>query len=273
MGAMADHVLLDFGDGARLERFGERLVDRPHPEALGARGDPAAWRAAHLRYDRDRGWTGPAAATSPWTVRAGDLHFELRPTEAGQVGLFPEHAQMLPWLVEQRPGAVLNLFAYTGLATLALAAGGSAVTHVDASRPSVAWARRNADLSGLGDRPVRWIVDDARSFVAREVRRGRRYDGIVLDRPSYGHGLGGRSWRLADDLGDLLRTCRMILAPDGFALLSAHTAGFESGALAEALSTALGRPDAHVETGKLALATPDGRRLELGAFARVSGGA
>lgn len=273
MGEAGDYVLLDVGGGARLERFGERVVDRPHPAALGARGDPAAWRAADLRFDRERGWTGPAAATGPWTVGVAALTLELRATDAGQVGLFPEHLAVIPWLAGQRRGEILHLFAYTGLVSLALAAAGSAVTHVDASRPSVAWARRNADLSGLGDRPVRWIVDDARAFVAREVRRDRRYDGIILDPPSYGHGTDGRSWRLVDDLGDLLRECRAILAPDGFALLTAHTPGFEADGLADALRAGLEAPDAHVVAGELALTTPDGRRLELGAFARTAGGA
>jgi len=273
MGAPQSHVLLDLGGGARLERFGERVVDRPHPAALGARLDPVAWRSADLRYDRDGGWTGSAAALGAWDIRVGDVTLELRPTEAGQLGLFPEHAAMLPWLARQPPGAVLHLFAYTGLVTLALAAAGSAVTHLDAARPSVAWARRNAQLSGLADRPTRWIVDDARAFVAREVRRGRRYDGIVLDPPSYGHGTDGRSWRLVDDLDALLRGCRALLAPDGFVLLTAHTPGFEAGRLADVLASGLGIPGARVEAGDLELLTPDGRRLESGAFARTPSGA
>lgn len=276
MGTAAGHVLLDLGGGARLERFGDRVVDRPHPAALGERLDPAAWRAADLRFDREGGWTGPASTASSagaWTVEVGGVTLELRPTEAGQVGVFPEHAAMLPWLIGRRPGTVLHLFAYTGLATLALAAAGSAVTHLDAARPSVAWARRNADLAGLADRPIRWIVDDARVFVAREIRRGRRYDGIVLDPPSYGHGADGRPWRLEDDLTELLEGCRALLAPAGFTLLTAHTPGFEAGRLADTLASGLGVPRGHVEAGDLELLTPDGRRLESGAFARTSGGA
>jgi len=269
----ADHALIDLGGGALLERFGERIVDRPHPAALGARSDPAAWRSADLRFDRERGWTGPAANEGPWTVEVGPVRLELRTTEAGQVGYFPEHASMLPWLTRQRPGAVLHLFAYTGLVTLALAATGSEVTHLDASRPSVAWARRNADLSGLADRPIRWIVDDARAFVDREVRRGRRYDGIVLDPPSYGHGTDRRAWRLEEDLPDLLAACRSLLAPDGFVLLTAHTPGFEAGRLAHTLSGGLAAPVGRIESGGLVLTTSDGRSLELGSFARVPGGA
>lgn len=267
------YELLDFGGGARLERFGTRIVDRPAPGALETRRDPGAWATADLRFDRDRGWTGPGAADGPWTFETGGLSVELRATDAGQVGLFPEHAAMLPWLTERAPATVLNLFAYTGLVTLTLVASGASVTHVDASRPTVAWARANAERSGLADRPIRWIVDDARGFVAREARRGRRYGGIVLDPPSYGHGSSGRSWHLEDDLAGLLVASRAILEPDAFALLTAHTPGFDADRLAWALADGLARAPGSVESGDLALHATDGRRLELGAFARLTGGA
>ncbi len=273
MDRASGHELLDVGGAARLERFGGRIVDRPAPGALDARREPDAWTAADLRFDRDRGWSGPGAGEGPWPIDIVGVTMELRATDAGQVGLFPEHAAMLPWLRGRHPGPVLNLFAYTGLVTLALAAAGTSVTHVDSSRPTVAWARHNAELAGLADRPIRWIVDDARAFVAREARRGRRYGGIVLDPPSYGHGAGGRPWQLEDDLDDLLAASRGILEPDGFALLTAHTPGFDADRLASILADGLGRPPRTVETGDLALETRDGRRLELGAFARAPGGA
>jgi 23S rRNA (cytosine1962-C5)-methyltransferase len=285
----AGYALLDVGGGARLERFAGRVTDRPHPGALGARHDPDAWRAADLRYDRERGWSGEAGTLAPWTIEVDGLALELRATDAGQVGLFPEHAAMLPWLRagvaawaghgahagsgEKRRPAVLHLFAYTGLATLAMVAAGAAVTHVDASRPTVAWARRNAATSGLGDALVRWIVDDAVGFVGREVRRGHRYDGLVLDPPSYGHGPGRGAWRIEDDLAPLLATTGQLLEPEGFVLLTAHTPGLDGDRLAGVIARALGRPTSGVEAGDLALSTPDGRRLELGAFARSSGGA
>ena len=268
------YTLLDFGGAARLERFGERITDRPHPGALAARGDDAVWLRADLRYARDGGWVGSPGAFEPWSIEVGDVRLELRPTDAGQVGLFPEHVAMLPWLLDSvAAGAVLHLFAYTGLVTLALAASGARVTHVDASRPTVAWARRNAELSGLADRPVRWIVDDAAAFVDREARRGRRYAGIVLDPPSYGHASGAPAWRIEDDLPGLLTACARILEPDGFALLTAHTVGFGPDRLADALVRGLGRSARAVESGDLGLTTPDGRLLGLGAFARTPGGA
>ena len=206
---MDDYELLDVGDGMRLERFGSRIVVRPQPGAEGPRGDPDMWRSATLKYESGRGWSGPDTG-DPWQIAMDGLTIELRQTETGQVGLFPEQQQSWAWLRGRAAQgmAVLNLFAYSGLATLVAAAEGASVVHVDASRPTVAWARRNAELSGLAGRPVRWIVEDAAAFVAREVRRGRRYDGVVLDPPSYGHGPRGRGWRLEDDLAPMLRAGR-----------------------------------------------------------------
>jgi 23S rRNA (cytosine1962-C5)-methyltransferase len=186
---------------------------------------------------------------------------------------------MLPWVREQvearndvaETPAVLHLFAYTGLVTLALAAAGARVTHLDASRPTVAWARSNAALSGLADRPIRWIVDDATAFTTREVRRGRRYAGVVLDPPSYGHGPGAAAWRIGDDLPPILATIASLLVPGGFLLLTAHTPELGPERLAGMVARAIDRPPTTIEHGELALSTSDGRRVELGAFARSSG--
>jgi 23S rRNA (cytosine1962-C5)-methyltransferase len=281
MPSPSDYELIDFGGGARLERFGERVVDRPHPAALGSRAELDAWREADLRFDRDRGWTGFGSSAGAWPFEHGRLRLELRPTDAGQVGLFPEHLGMLEWLRAcvagragaDRPATVLHLFAYTGLATLQMAAAGAEVTHVDASRPTMTWARRNADLSGLGDRPIRWIVDDAVGFTEREARRGRTYAGVVLDPPSYGHGPGARPWRLDEDLPRLLAACERVLEPDGFVLLTAHTPGFDAERLAGLLRAHRRLARADIEAGGLAIVTADGRLLELGAFARAAGGA
>jgi len=269
------YELVDAGDGGRLERFGARIVDRPSPGADGARHDPTAWARADLRWERDEGWTARTpVALEPWPIDIAGLTIELRPTATGQVGVFPEHAGQIAWLeravADQSGPADLNLFAYTGLATLALARAGASVTHVDASRPTVAWARRNAELSGLADRPIRWLVDGALEFVRREARRGRRYAGLVLDPPSYGHG-GSKAWQLDVGLRPLLEACRHVLEPDAFVLLTAHTPGFGSDRLATELATGLGRPPAAVDAGELALHARSGARLRLGAFARLAG--
>ncbi len=284
---MDGYELLDVGGAGRLERFGAHITDRPHGGALGDRREPGRWSEADLRFDRDAGWSGPGldAALGSWTVRIADLILELRPTEAGQVGLFPEHAGPLPWLRDQvarratdgEPIEVLNLFAYTGLTTLALAAAGARVTHVDAARPSVAWARRNASANDLGDHPVRWIVDDARSYSLRELRRGRRYAGIVLDPPTYGHGAGGSTpWRLDEDLPDLLATLARLILDDGFIHLTAHREGLDPRALEGLLADAIAsdRPTpGHATHGDLGLTGTSGAQLDLGAYVSADLGA
>jgi 23S rRNA (cytosine1962-C5)-methyltransferase len=227
-------------------------------------------------FRRYVGWTAIGESdAAPWVVDEGDLRFELRPTDTGQVGLFPEQGPNRAWVrdaVAQLGGSpnVLNLFAYTGALTLAAAAAGASVTHVDGSRPTVAWARRNADLSGLADRPIRWIVDDVDAFVAREIRRERRYDALVLDPPSYGHGHGGRSWRLEERLPELLAACATVTGLDpAFVALTAHTPGFGPDRLAEAMAAAFRRRAADLEAGELGLVARSGARLRLGAYARI----
>jgi 23S rRNA (cytosine1962-C5)-methyltransferase len=266
------YALIDAGDGRRLERFGSGVVDRPAPSVAETprRAAPETWRAADLRFDREEGWTGDNR--DPWRIAIDSLTLELRPTAAGQLGLFPEHALAWPWLrdrMTQRSDAeVLHLFAYTGATTLVLAAAGARVTHVDASRPAVAWARRNAELSGLGERPIRWIVDDAVTYVRREERRGRRYAGIVLDPPTYGHGPAGTRWELDDALPVLLAACAGVADPDAFVLLTAHAPELVPDDLASALEVAFGIPS-ELESGDLELVADSGAVLPLGVAARM----
>jgi 23S rRNA (cytosine1962-C5)-methyltransferase len=272
------YELLDAGDGRRLERFGDRVLDRPAPAATEPRLAPDAWAGADLRFDADGGgWT---ALKEAWQVTIDGLVLELRPASSGGLGLYPEHAANLDWVASQvgeRVGTrrdsgqptVLNLFAHTGLATLAAARAGAAVAHVDAARSVVAWARRNAELSGLADRPIRWLVDDATAFVAREVRRGRRYEGFVVDPPSFGQA-GSRQWRLADELPALLAGCRAVATDDAFMLLTAHTMGLDGHDLRQALrfSFAAGG-DVSLEILPQELVATSGARLELGWAARL----
>jgi 23S rRNA (cytosine1962-C5)-methyltransferase len=270
--AVHDYGLLDAGDELRLERFGELVAARPAPGAWDRRADPDRWTEADLMFDREAGWSGTGLdrARAGWPVVLAGIQLELRPTESGQVGVFPEHASMLPWLEarigEREVPGVLHLFASTGLLSLGMARAGASVAHVDASRPSIAWARANAARNELTHAPIRWLVDDARAFAAREVRRGRRYDGVVLDPPTYGHGWSGKAWRLERDLPLLLDDIDRLLAPDGFLLLTAHTGSLDP----FALGGFLGRD---VEFGELAIDAASGARLHLGSFARIDRGA
>jgi 23S rRNA (cytosine1962-C5)-methyltransferase len=272
------YELLDFGHGRRLERFGDVTLDRPCPAAEHIRpADPAAWEKADARFDRtdaDEGtWTFRRELPQRWTIAHGPLVLEVRPTAFGQVGLFPEQAGNWDWIAEQVREArgqvrVLNLFAYTGASTLAAAAAGAEVTHVDAARNMVAWARRNAAASGLAGAPIRWLVEDAAKLVRRELRRGNRYDAVVLDPPSYGHGPHGEVWRLSQHLARLLELCGRLTGPQRqFMLLTCHTPGFSALRLRELLVEALGQ-SGRITAGPLVLRTADGRELPSGAMLR-----
>jgi 23S rRNA (cytosine1962-C5)-methyltransferase len=265
------YALLDAGGGRRLERFGDVITDRPAPGVDGPMVDRDAWGRAQARFDER--WTLPATIPDPWLIDVDGITLELRATRTGQVGFFPEHAAHWAWLRDAAGDAttVLNLFAYTGPTTLALACAGASVVHVDASRPSVAWARRNAVLCDLADRPIRWLVDDATAFVARESRRGRRYDGFVVDPPSFGHSRGGRDWRIERDLDALLAGCAAIAGPRAFVLLTAHTPELAADELAVRLAAAFGATSSAVERGGMTLIAASGARLRLGSFARIMG--
>lgn len=278
-----EYELLDFGAGRKLERFGSLVLDRPAPAPEGLpRANAAGWREATARYERATAQSGVwrSAANGdalnigrgqPWTIRHGPFALELKLTEFGHLGVFPEQAANWDWLARQvarfeSPTKVLNLFAYTGASTLAAAAAGAEVVHVDAARNTVAWARRNAEQSRLADRPIRWIVDDAMAFVRRELRRGRSYHAVVLDPPSYGHGAKGQPWQLAEQLPELLAMCAELTASERrFLLLTCHTPGLGPNELG-LLAAAIGLPDA--ACGEMAIAASDGRRLSCGAQAR-----
>jgi 23S rRNA (cytosine1962-C5)-methyltransferase len=272
------YELLDFGSGRKLERFADVVLDRPAPAAEGARTrEPSHWPSAIAKYERtagDRGvWQRRGNLPEPWTIAHGTTTFVLKPTEFGHLGLFPEHAVHWEWIAEQvrrapKPFKVLNLFAYTGAATFAAVQVGAEVTHVDSARNTVAWARRNAKLSGLAAAPIRWVVEDAVKFVRRELKRGNQYQAVVLDPPSYGHGPGGEVWKLDEQLSDLLRLCAQLTAEDRrFMLLSCHTPGFEGRMLGDLLLNVAIKGE--IETVEMALTTKSGRSLPCGCAARL----
>ncbi len=282
---MSDYQLLDAGGGRKLERFGPYVLDRPSPPAEEfAPAAPQLWSEADARYERTSGetgqWTLRGNLPETWTVAFGPIVMEVRLTPFGHVGLFPEQAANWEWLAEHLTASegprrkVLNLFAYTGGSTLAAAAAGAEVTHIDAAKNVVAWARRNAELSGLQATPIRWIAEDARKFVARELRRGNRYDAIILDPPSYGHGPQGEAWRIDEHLPPLLADCaRLTQGQRALALLTCHTPGYDPAALSALLAQAgLVASTRQIDAAPLQLATPDGRALSSGAAVRMYGG-
>ena len=279
--AWPDYGLVDSGGGRKLERYGRFSVVRPEPQCLWTPAlDAAAWDRADAVFDpsgeEDAGrWRFSGPAPDTWPLAWGEVRFHGRFTSFRHLAFFPEQAANWAWLDNRqrsagRPLKILNLFGYTGVASLVCAAAGAEVTHVDASKKAVAWARENAALSGLEDRPVRWIVEDARKYVAREVKRGNRYDGVILDPPKYGRGPTGEVWRLYDDLPELIGLCAHLLSDEAsFLLLNAYAERISGVALASLLADALDGRSGLVDWGELALMEEGGARgVGLSFFAR-----
>lgn len=234
-----DYELLDVNNGNRLERWGSVYLVRPDPQAIwNLPQDNNLWNTADAVYHRSSAggghWEVLKKVPDVWSIDYNGLKFNLKPMGFKHTGLFPEQSvnwSLMQDLIEKadRPIKVLNLFAYTGGATIACLKAGASVTHVDASKGMVAWAKENAVISGLSDRPVRWLVDDCKKFVEREIRRGNKYDGIVMDPPSYGRGPNGEVWKLENNLEELLRLVSQILSDAPlFFLLNTYTAGMSS---------------------------------------------
>ncbi len=236
-----DYRLLDSGQFKKLERFGPHVFIRPAPQAIWPQSRPASdWQQAEAEYRYFKGkesggeWNFYSALPEAgWKLNFKDLTFKVRPTGFGHIGLFPEQALNWLWLMDlirrsdRDAVQVLNVFGYTGASTLAAAAAGAHVTHVDASKASVTWARENQVLSGLADKPVRWIVDDVPKFLNREFKRGRRYDGIIMDPPTFGRGPKGEVWKIETRLAELMQQIQKILSEGPlFILLTTHSPGF-----------------------------------------------
>ena len=305
-----DYALLDSGAGKKLERFGEFTLVRPEPQAKWKPAlPPEQWHAANGEFVKARSgqrgeWKFRKPIPTRWQVRRKNLSFWVQPAPSGHVGVFPGQACHWDWIEQvtvraARPVKVLSLFGHTGLATLAAAAAGAEVTHVDASRKAVALARENQSLSGLSERPIRWIVDDALTFVRREARRGSRYDALMLDPPRFGRGPDGQLWKLEDSLPELLAECgKLLSASPVFVLLNVYTTVLTQGRIEQdakalgfclqemlsALNTtgsAAGRPRANagsasfpaglrpITTGQLALEDAAHRKISASIFAHT----
>lgn len=274
-----DYALLDSGHGRKLEKFGALILDRPEEQAMWApRLTRTAWDKADAVFTGNTDeegagrWKRRSGLAEEWTCRHGAISFACKFTSFRHVGAFPEqeaHWAFMRERLKARTGpTLLNLFGYTGLASLIAAEAGAEVTHVDASKKAIAWARENQALSNLDDRPIRWIVDDATKFAARDVRRGRTYDGILLDPPKFGRGPKNEVWDLFQSLPEMLELCRALLKRDGFLILTAYAIRASFLSLQRICEDAIGPG---VEAGELALEGEDGRLLATSLFCRWSG--
>jgi 23S rRNA (cytosine1962-C5)-methyltransferase len=282
-----EYELLDSGGGKKLERFGEYTLVRPEPQARWSAALPLRrWDAADCEFvkrsGQQGGWKARRTIPQRWTIQRRELKFWVQPAPSGHVGVFPDqacHWDGMAQMIRQaaRPVSMLSLFGHTGLATLAAAAAGAEVTHVDASRKALAGARENQNLSGLLERPIRWIVDDALSFVRREARRGKKYDAMVLDPPKFGRGPDGEIWKLLESLPGLLEACgRLLSTAPVFVLLNVYTtvvtqerAEQEARELSRLLQTMIRETRMEIATGELMLADAAGRRISASVFARA----
>ena len=274
-----DFEVLDTGEGEKLERWGDILLARPDPQVIWPRENDRLWQKAQAHYTRsERGggaWNFREKLPDKWVIAYRDLKFYVRPTGFKHTGLFPEQAanwDAMAGMLKQRPGAkVLNLFAYTGGATLAAAAAGASVCHVDAAKGMVAWAKENAKSSGLEEAPIRWIVDDCQKFVEREIRRGHHYDGIIMDPPSYGRGPKGEIWKIEESIYPFIRLTAQLLSDKPlFFLINSYTTGLAPSVLSYMISTEIiPAHGGHVEAGELGLpVTESGLVLPCGASGR-----
>ena len=274
-----DYELLDCSGGERLERWGNVVLIRPDPQVIwNTPKEHPLWHRADARYVRSKEggghWECRRQLPEAWNINYKDLQFKISPTGFKHTGLFPEQAVNWDMMREKITGAgrsikVLNLFAYTGGATLAAASAGASVCHVDAAKGMVHWARENAELSSIAERPIRWIVDDCAKFVEREIRRGNTYDAIIMDPPSYGRGPGGEVWKLEDQIYDLVKLCTGVLSDEPlFFLLNSYTTGLSASAMAYVLGVNMQKFGGGVSAEEIGLpVTASGMVLPCGSSA------
>lgn len=263
------YQLLDSGDGKKLERFGEITLIRPCPQAIWTKAHPDKWKLAHAEFAREHkgGWLG--SFPKEWIIDHCGIQFKIAPTDFGSVGIFPEHAAL--WQDLQplcNDATILNLFACSGGATLALAKAGARVCHLDSAKGMVDAARENAKLNGMETTPIRWIVDDALKFLRKEGRRENKYDAILLDPPTFGRGSNGEVFQIEKDLIPLLELCSQLLTDKPrFVMFSCHTPGITPVALRHITSQIF--PQAKIETGEMLLTGTGARSIPSGSFAKI----
>ena len=260
-----DYEFLDAGGFGRLERFGEFVLNRPSPQALWEKEDPERWGSADAVYERkgrqDGSWTFHRKPPPDWSMVWEGLTFALKPTGFGHTGLFPEHACHWDWVSDRiaaTPGCrVMNLFAYTGAMSMVAARAGAEVCHVDAVKDMNDWARQNAQASGLGEAPIRWLADDVMKFTAREARRENSYHGFVLDPPSFGRGPKGEKWVLEEQLPQLIRQLMTIATePPAFLLFTCHNPGFSPPVMRNLLQPWKARFGGRLQAGTMTVGRP-----------------
>jgi len=254
----SDYELLDSGENMKLERFGDIIVARPETQALWKKQRPELWESAHAVFafrDKKGAWDVRKPVPEAWELSWHDTRFSAELTGFKHTGVFPEQAPNWTWTKEQLTKLVqpkvLNLFGYTGIASVVAAQAGALVTHVDASKQSLDWAHANARLSNVGEDKVRWMLDDALAFVKREARRGVLYDGIILDPPAFGRGAKGEVWKIEENLPELLETLKQILSskPGAFFLVNGYAAGYAPRSFAQAIESTFGETNG--ECGEL----------------------
>lgn len=274
-----DYELLDSGEGEKLERFGDYILARPDPQALWKKKNPQKWSeadATFIRTGTKASWNIKPGVPDRWQISLGGLSFYIRPTSFKHTGLFPEQAPNWQWIGETisnavrggRTVSVLNLFGYTGGATLAAAKAGADVVHVDGSKVAIGWAKDNASISGLSEKPIRWILDDAREFVRRELKRGSKYDAIIMDPPSFGRGPNKETWNIEDDFLPLLDSCFNLLSDKPlFFLINGYASGYSPLAYKNSLDTLIATRGGSTDIGELSIKEASGRLLPAGIFA------
>jgi 23S rRNA (cytosine1962-C5)-methyltransferase len=273
------YELIDSGDGEKLERFGNVLLARPDPQALWKKTLPKEeWQRAHGRFrniSRGSKWAIEKDVPERWSVFHGGSNFWIKPTSFKHTGLFPEQAANWQWIRETiskspKQAKVLNLFGYTGGATVAALQAGAQVVHVDASKTALTWARENVDLNNLAEKPVRWILDDAREFLRKEARRGNTHDAIIMDPPAFGHGPKGELWKIEAHFQDLVDACSRVLSTNPlFILINGYSSGYSAIAYGNNISSIVDVVSGSLEIGELTLRESAGKRLlPAGIFAR-----